>query len=258
VPLPLDTVAGVSYVEQGGHLWELSPWISGEADYCRESTGEKLVSAAQSLASFHRAASTFAPSLRSPAPAPGLERRLRQLLGLQQGGVQRLRQSIRRDRWPELYDRAVTMLDLFEALADSVAATLRPACRLAVPLQPCIHDIWHDHVLYEGSRVSGFVDFGAMDFDSVAGDIARLFGSLVGDIATGWETAMSAYESERPLSADERALVGVFDRSAVLLSGMNWFWWIYVDRREFQARDTIIGRLDVTIERLRNLSQKAK
>ena len=35
-----------------------------------------------------------------------------------------------------------------------------------------------------------------------------------------------AYESIRPLSKTERALISVFDRSAVVLSGMNWLWWM--------------------------------
>ena len=246
VPLPLRTMAGATYVEHVGHFWELSPWMSGEADFFREPSIDKLVSAANSLARFHQAASTFPGSPKPALPSPGLERRLVQLVGLQQGGARRIRRSLREGAWPEFSSRAATILDLFEVLADSMAAKLRHGCQLAVPLQPCIRDIWHEHVLYDGNQVSGFVDFGAMDCDSVAGDIGRLFGSLVGDNAAGWETAMTTYESQRPLCVNERALVGAFDQSAVLLSGMNWLSWVYIDRREFEAWDTIIERLDVT------------
>jgi homoserine kinase type II len=256
VPLPLRTVAGATYVEHEGQFWELSPWMSGEANFFCEPTQEKLVSAAQSLARFHVAASTFPRGARAAATSPGLERRLAQLVRLQQGGARRIRQLLDEPAWPGLRDRAGQVLDCFDMYVDVTASVLRRGCRLMVPLQPCIRDIWHDHVLYTGNSVSGFVDFGAMDCDTVAGDIARLFGSLAADDDAQWQTAMTAYESQRPLSADERALVSVFDQSTALLSGMNWLTWIYVDRRDFAAQEAVVGRLDVTIERLRHLSEK--
>jgi homoserine kinase type II len=147
-------------------------------------------------------------------------------------------------------------MDSFETLADKTAAMLGNGARLAVPIQPCVRDIWHNHLLFQGDRVSGIVDFGALCWDNVAIDIARLFGSLVGDDPLGWETALAAYSRERRLSDNERALVLLFDQSTVLLSGMHWLWWVYVERREFEARQTVLERLDVTIDRLRYLSEK--
>src|SRR5665811_699070 len=35
VPVPLATAEGATLVEQGGHLWELEPWMPGLADYER-------------------------------------------------------------------------------------------------------------------------------------------------------------------------------------------------------------------------------
>ncbi len=133
---------------------------------------------------------------------------------------------------------------------------LDDAQRSNLRLQPCIRDIWHDHVFFEGDEVSGLVDFGALQTDSVAADIARLFGSMVGDDPLGWKTAIQAFESIQPLPEAERSLVTVFDRSTVLLSGMNWLWWICVEQREFEGHETILARLDVTIQRLRRLTEK--
>jgi homoserine kinase type II len=232
--------------------------MSGEANFFREPSTEKLVSAATSLACFHQAASSCPRGTRANTISPGLERRLAQVVHLQRGGAHRIRHSLHEVTWPTLRSRAELLLDMFDAHADTTAESLRSGFRLPVPLQPCIRDIWHDHVLYDGNEVSGFVDFGAMDCDSVAGDIARLFGSLARDSEETWQTAMRAYESQRPLSPNERALVRVFDRSAVLLSGMNWLSWIYVDRREFESQAAVLSRLDVTIERLRYLREKEK
>lgn len=55
---------------------------------------------------------------------------------------------------------------------------LKPLADVSFRLQPCIRDIWHDHVLFDGDRVTGLIDFGAMQIDTPATDIARLVGSL--------------------------------------------------------------------------------
>jgi len=124
---------------------------------------------------------------------------------------------------------------------------------LRVRIQPVIRDIWHDHVLFTGDEVTGLIDFGAMQNDCVSTDIARLLGSLVGDDADGWKCGLNAYRRERSLTPDEESLVQVFDASTVLLSGMNWLQWIYVEGRHFDRRTTILARLDVTIVRLEGL-----
>ena len=64
---------------------------------------------------------------------------------------------------------------------------------MVLDLQPCIRDVWHDHILFLGDSVSGIVDYGAMAVDTVAGDIARLLGSLVGNHVADWEEGIDAY-----------------------------------------------------------------
>jgi Ser/Thr protein kinase RdoA (MazF antagonist) len=91
-----------------------------------------------------------------------------------------------------------------------------------VPLQPCLRDVWHDHVLFQGDTVTGLIDPSAARTDTVAADISRLAGSLIADDRRAWDLALDAYQGARPLSAAESALVGVLDRSGVLLSGMAW------------------------------------
>ncbi len=125
---------------------------------------------------------------------------------------------------------------------------------LKVPLQPCIRDIWHDHVLFTGDRVSGLVDFGSLQPDNVATDIARLLGSLIGDDLAAWELGLAAYESLRPLSDDERWLVPVFDRTTVLMGGLQWLEWIYLEHKAFADRAAIEARLDQAIERAAQLA----
>lgn len=256
VPVPLISSDGRTFVEHNRRLWELTPWLPGQADFFQRPTREKLVSAAKALAHFHQTAQTSLGPVGPRRPSPALGKRYEQLLRLQRGGAQSIRGYLSSRCWPGLFSRAVAILDSFDALAPRFATMLDDAQRSTVRLQPCIRDIWHDHVLFEGDEVSGFVDFGALQTDSVAGDFARLFGSMVGDDPLGWKTALQAYESIQPLPEAERSLMTVFDRSTVLLSGMNWLWWICVEQREFEGHDTILARLDVTIQRLRRLTEQ--
>jgi Ser/Thr protein kinase RdoA (MazF antagonist) len=134
---------------------------------------------------------------------------------------------------------------------------LSDTVRLSVPIQPAIRDIWRDHVLFLGNDVSGLVDFGALRPESVAADVARLLGSLVGDEAAGWQTGLTAYEAVRPLSSIERRLMTAFDQSGVLLSGLQWLSWVYLDGRIFEDRAAVEARLDELLARLERLASRA-
>ena len=67
------------------------------------------------------------------------------------------------------------------------------------PLQPCLRDARPEHFLFEGDRVSGLVNFGAMGVDCVAGDLARLIGEWLDGDPTARAEALAAYERIRPL-----------------------------------------------------------
>ena len=155
--------------------------------------------------------------------------------------------------WPELAFRARQLTQLFTPAALRCATLLERGGKLRVALQPCIRDIWHDHVLFRGETVSGLVDFGSLRPDNVATDIARLLGSLVGDDPHGWELGLAAYGSVRRVSEDERLLVEAFDRTTVLMGGLEWLQWIYVERKTFDDRTAVVARLDQTLARLRRL-----
>ena len=253
VPLPQETRTHAGYVCEAGHLWELTPWLSGEADYHRSPSLIRLRNAAVALAQFHRAAASFPLPHRGPATAPGLQTRLDRLERWTDRRLSEIGAAIGAGVWPELADRGQKLLPLYARAAEAVADTLRQALPIQVPLEPCIRDIWHDHVLFDGEEVSGLIDFGAMRVDSVATDVARLFGSLCGDDSVAWLEALHAYDAVRPLSSGEALLVTAFDRSNVLLSGMSWLEWIYLDGRQFENRAAICERLDANLARLEHL-----
>jgi Ser/Thr protein kinase RdoA (MazF antagonist) len=128
-------------------------------------------------------------------------------------------------------------------------ARLEPLAKATLPIQPCIRDIWHDHVLFTGNEVTGLIDFGALDFDTPATDIARLLGGLVGGDASGWQTGLAAYSEVRPLSRNESRAVIALDDCGILLAGCNWIRWVSVDRRHFENHAQIIERFRKIVER---------
>ena len=89
-----------------------------------------------------------------------------------------------------------------------------------------------------------------MRSECVAGDIARLLGSLVGDDPQRRRFGLEAYSQVRPLDESERRLLGAFDASEVLLSGMNWLRWICLEGRRFDPPDRVLARLDEIVSRL--------
>lgn len=252
VPLPLETINHSGYVLAAEHLWQLEPWMEGEANYWRAPDDEKLKAAMRALAELHVAASTFPLPDLSPSSSPGILRRIKQLRGLMSGGWQRIKDSFRRDAWPELQSRGEFLDLLFPQHAAPVLGLLEGAAQLNVPIQPCLRDIWHDHVLFVENRVAGFVDFGATRPDNVGIDVARLLGSLVGDDSAAWAMGLAAYQDVRALNDHELRLVNVFDKSTVLLAGVNWLDWVFCQDRSFAEPDQILARVDSHLARLAN------
>jgi Ser/Thr protein kinase RdoA (MazF antagonist) len=255
IPLPLETRHHHGFVRHDGHLWELTPWLPGAADYHQRPSPAKLHHALVALAKFHQAAATFPLPETGPTASPGLAQRFARLEDLLSGGLADLRSAIHPATWHELAPRGSRLIALAAKTAPKFLPILKSAARRCVTLQPCIRDIWQAHVLFVGDEVSGLVDFGSMRPENVAGDIARLLGSLAGDNWNDWQRGLAAYETVRPLSTDELALVAVFDRSTVLMGGLQWLEWIYLQGRLFSHRGAVLARIDEFLSRLENLSQ---
>ncbi len=58
--------------------------------------------------------------------------------------------------------------------------------------------------------------------DHIAADISRLLGSLVGDDVAARTAGLEAYQAIRELTDDEAWLIEAYDRSSILLAGVNW------------------------------------
>ncbi len=257
LPTPLRATDGGTYVRWKGRLWELALWLPGEADVGDAPTAGRLNAAMTALAAFHRAVADFPLPPPGRGVSPGIQERherLRRLLGV---GLKELASVVTPSRWPELASRATRYFGLFPKAAPRVLAVLDGVADLSVAITPCIRDIGRDHVLFEGERVVGLIDFGAMRPDNVATDIARLLGGLAADDGEAWRRGIAAYETTRALSDKEASLIRVFDQSAVLLGPLSWFEWVFRDHRDFESRDAILARVDEMLLRLAHLASSS-
>jgi Ser/Thr protein kinase RdoA (MazF antagonist) len=235
--------------------------MPGSADFSSHPTRDRLRAALKTLALWHRAAERFVaqPAERNwffssrSSPSPGLAQRACEIARWNDTTCALIRRKLETTSWPEFADLSCQILDGFRKAAPRTAALLNIGLKALVPLQPCLRDIWHDHVLFTGDQVTGLIDPHAARSDSVATDLARLLGSLVGDDHRLWETGLDAYQEIRDLSVAELALVELFDQTAVLLNGLTWLDWHYLQGRVFDERQKVIERMKQILNRLQVL-----
>jgi Ser/Thr protein kinase RdoA (MazF antagonist) len=258
LPIPIRCRDGETFVSAEGLLWELAPWMPGQAREPETATPQHVLAAMSALAQFHNATATLVDETGSNAAAPAVTERLARIeRWLHQGEIEAMEQALAQTD-PSLARRAWPLIAAFRQLAQSVEQDLREAHNFSVSIQPCIRDIHHQHVLFVeddpcNPRVSALIDFGAMRPDTVATDIARLMGSLACDDAVLWEAGLRGYQQQRPLSDCERLLALFIDRANVVLTGPQWLEWLLIEQKQFRSMPAILARLDRVLIRLKNL-----
>jgi homoserine kinase type II len=220
VPTVFTTPDGASAVEVAERVWEITAWLPGRPDFSTAPSTARLQGACTALAQLHRAWEDFA---EPAALVPALSRRL-ELLASWEAFVR----SAERPTSSELallhpigpvLQRAWRIVPAHLA---QVPELLRPWRALTEPVQPCLCDVWHDNLLFDGEHLTGIVDYGAVKVDHIAVDLARLLGSLVGDDAAGWSAGLAAYRRIRPLTDAAEGLARVLDCTGLVLAVANW------------------------------------
>lgn len=245
VPVPIADRSGQTLTEWDDALWELAPWMPGASDPSRPPAPGRLRSAFAAIAAFHARLGDE----RRCGTSPGLAQRHAAIAGLLAGDFDAMERSIRPAQ-DESRPTALRWLERAREVAPRLIEPLRAAAGRVVPLQPCLRDARPDHVLFEGDRVAGLVDFGAMGIDCVAGDLARLLGEWLDGDLSGRAEALAAYERVRPLDAGEAALIEAFEMAADLLVGERWIRWQVIEGRRFDDPTAVARGLARGAERL--------
>lgn len=261
VAVPERNHFGGTITEIRRRVVHVEPFMEGVADFHTSPTVERLANTMRALAEWHRAATSFQPTELEGAwfycktgPSPAVCERLKLLKSFLEGKAafirQRLQSSTSQNLDPDFRKAAIDILSRFQVLGAIVADKLRQARQWQVPLQPCLRDIWHDHVLFTGEEVTGLIDPTACRTESVASDLSRLLGSMVGNDQQAWALAITVYDQHRRLSEVEQRLIPILDHSGVLLSGMRWLEKLALEE-SISISPAVVKRVEQIAERLK-------
>ncbi len=270
LPVPLPALDGRTVHELGGRLWEVAPWLAGESERGWEPEDlahphpqpDRVRAGFAALGAFHQALNVD----RTRGPSPGILNRLSELDGWLAGGLPGLKFLLDR-RWlpGSIANEAETgtgtendpcrelarrWVERASELGPRLIEPLRRASGLSVALQPCLRDARPDHFLFEGSRLTGLVDFGAMGIETVAADLARLLTEWTGNDRTLRALALRAYDEVRPLEPVETALIDVFEDAAALLGAGRWIGWHFIEGRTFSDPRAVLRGIERGLKRL--------
>jgi Ser/Thr protein kinase RdoA (MazF antagonist) len=262
--VPVFAENGSSLIFMQGRFWQLEPWMSGTADFHDTPSDVRLTATMACLARWHRAASLFSPRpeerewffCKSNAHSPAVLERLELIQEWTEGKSQRLKQSMSRNADSPFRGVAEEIVQRFDRLAPALSRQMKAALQVPFELQPCLRDLWHDHVLFSGDEVTGLIDASACRSENVAADLSRLLGSFVRDDRSRWEFALNEYARHRKLSVDEEGLVVLLDRSGVLLSGMTWLDRFYLKKVRIGNESAVLVRLEAILKRLEFLETR--
>lgn len=248
---------GRTWVRAEGRLWEMASWMAGRADFHEHPSAARLTAAVEALARLHR---VWQPVQPRCGPSPAVLRRLQKLEAWEAVPASRLRSAVA-DSEAEVHLWALRGLEAAARWGRSARRALAEWVAVSLPLQPCLCDVWHDHILFDGDRVTGIVDFGGVRLDNVATDLARLLGSLIGDKSAAiktpggmalpepWAVACDAYATIRELSPQERRLSVLLDWTGVVVGITNWLRWLVLKERQFADRTLALARFRTLILR---------
>jgi hypothetical protein len=250
-PVPIRDNSDRTVQEFEGTLWEITPWLSGQADSAHPPSSTRVQAAFTGLAALH---ARWASVLDYKA-SPGLALRCHAVEHLVGGGFDVIENAITHQPASSTLAAAGRQwLALARSLAPLLHETLRKASKSILFLQPCLRDARSEHFLFEQDRLSGIVDFGAMGMECVAGDLARLIGDWLGGDPIARAHALTAYERIRPLAPSETSLIPVFESSADLLIGERWLHWHLLEGRVFEDPHAVSKGLARGLKRLERLA----
>lgn len=247
VPTIFAALDGGTAVEHNGRLWELSEWLTGRSDYHEHPSAARLEAACMALAQLH---SVWRSEANTADLCPAVQRRLTFLdewRHLLRSGWHPLFVADASDPLRAIVERAWRVLPL---AIEQVPQRLQRWSSILPRVQPCLCDVWHDHLLFVGDRLAGLIDYGAVKIDHVSVDLARMLGSLVGDDADGWLSGLQAYRRLAPLTEEEEELAHALDESGIVVGAANWLRWLYEEQRPFADPSAVARRLTELVERL--------
>lgn len=220
------------HIDRSGRCWELMPWLPGSASLQSPTSGQ-AASALDAVGQVHRELALEG----SVRVSSGAHARIEFLNALQAREMREFEAELSRrppDDNPEGFESLARVWVKCSPLKISRALEmLRRQSRRAVWVQPCLRDLRPEHLLFEGDRLSGLVDYGAMDAEAPETDLARLLPAWIGNDPALQRHACLAYQSANPGHVLDEPLLAAFSAANSVLIGGQWMRWILLQRRSF-------------------------
>ena len=248
--VPIRGLDGRTVQQVGRDLWEVAPWLPGVAETAIPPDAGRARLAFEALGKVHARLGGLGDLGRSP----GVDRRLAETTALIERGFARIDGELRILGDDEAVSLARRWLSSARVAAPAVRETLSVEAGRTIRRQPCFRDVRPSHFLFEGDRVSGLIDYGAMGRETVAADLARLGSEWFPGDEPGRNQAFAAYRTVRPLDARDLTMIAVFERSADVLLGGHWVRWHFVERRRFEDPSAVLTGLRRGVERVERLA----
>jgi Ser/Thr protein kinase RdoA (MazF antagonist) len=240
VPAVLPAANGSTVVEAAGRCWEMMDWMPGRADFHASPGPTRLHAAVSALAKLHLA---WQPTTPMVAAVPAVGRRLEALGSMTPA-------ALTLPHHPLLGPLAKRSRRCLARWLPEMSRVLHRWQGFTAELQPCLRDVWHDHLLFEGDTLTGIVDYAGAGIDSVATDLARMLGSLIGDQEDRWSEALKSYRTHRPLSSAEEQLAQLLDRTGVIAGVCHWVRWFGKEENGSAETAAAVRRLEGLLQRI--------
>ncbi|HMO36992.1 MAG TPA: aminoglycoside phosphotransferase family protein, partial [Gemmatales bacterium] len=235
IPKVVLLPTGASCFHDGGRTWDLVEWKQGKS--VSNPTSDELEQALTALTKIHVAWRESTNLRRAPCTAVQLHH-------------QRLR-NWKQDEWQYLLKAPDQLVQnaarLLQRLQPGALCKLEPWLTRPVILQPCLGDIWSEHVLFEESKLTGIVDFGGVRWDHPTQDVVRLLSSYE---VSGNRCLKHILDMLPDKSITFQTLIHLLWESSLMVSLSNWIRWLYLENRSFLQVNQCRARIELIFCRL--------
>ncbi|MBL8810526.1 MAG: phosphotransferase [Planctomycetaceae bacterium] len=221
------SINGLVCVEDG-RAWMMESWMSGNC-LTSEPSSSQLRETLDRLRDLHDALKRYGE--RNPEPpwiqcqrdySPGVLRRVQLVSALTSDRLRELEVRASQDQDAVFGSLTIRHIETLRRKLTVLRSRLTQVAEVTFSLQPVLRDLWRPHVLFEGSVLTGLIDWAAMDCDHVAFDVTRLLRSWFGSDNRRVAEALDLFARERSLSPEECQLLETLDMATVMLSPLTW------------------------------------
>ena len=273
IPVPIPTGQGQPALVHQNQIWQLEPWVPGRAVEPVDWSANHLSQAIDFLSKFHYLTEKVdtEAGIRKNSVEPthnpkvvkcrskSITDRLLFFDQLSAGKLEEIQHEINNRRTDRLKHLGRSICSDFVVLKSSLSHDLNHLAQAELPLIPAIRDCRAEHFLFsESGKLSGYIDFGAMQFDTTATDISRLLADTILPEKPQVQQLIERYKRTRNLTKGEETAIIALGNSTVILSGLMWLNWLLLEKWQFSSQEDVLNRLQHWCRQINRLVESGR